>query len=1391
MSLPSTPDSPMEGSIASSPGPELSRVPMDQLTPRSKVKSMLAALDDSDSNGESRESSRALGSARKRVVEFLQKAEDTIAERRGGAITAIPESGAEEDIHEDDIVAPRGKLAARLHGQPTTTAGKAESGKDPSANAYERVKQQLLQKPQQSVRATSEDSVTSNGLDQEVPTTRKLLRGKRPKAIASDSEASSILTPEQRKPSPGLFLTPEEPQLAEKPTIVIDPSGLFLTPEEPKLANKPSNRSDSSGLFLTSTPTKASAPTEVQDQSNGSDSDLPLEPQAKSRFLALVARKREERQARDAVEKKKTEDRKALRDAHSETNGAEGTIGTSEEDSEGEVAAGRKLTQQARPSRKASKKALEEMNRETQRMSRNMQLAHQAKTKKKITKESLLARFNFRCNPTPPATDVQEASSSIRGSSAPVSDVEGMKDHETPPTSPAMPDNSLPKLGAVDPKTSRDYVVSKLSDDIEDDLPSMEDVMAISGARNSKGKAKATEDIFSDPIEDFPSAEDMRAQSVIHSDKNKDKPIANDKPVPIHKPRKPTFTQPPIRIKPPKTTTRRTSPDSDNDLEILPVSKYRKSRRLDVLDCLPAQKTAENRSLQTLRALAHLTSPSEQGSKSKSSITPAEMQMSLQKRARQQAARERAEKIQELKDRGIIVQSTEERERDQAEVENLLEKARREADEITKKEKDAAKKEQGENGNEGGLEDSSDEDEEYKDDETEALEVESSESEGEDGHDAHDDSEEERSNEEDEEAIAVGVKLLPRPGDLIDNKASKDGAVDRLLYEGEDNDREETPERRLHNRMSRRRNKINHVVDEEDGEDSSLENDPASSGPFENPMVPNLHGSNDAPMGLTQAFAATMADSQTQIHVDPGESDQEQDSLAFLRGMPEPGFPMIDADAMILDSQPALGSAEIELHLSQSQIDHVVATQCSELPDPSQDVGFRLSSPINTRFVSVPSSTVDTVVLSATAEDETVGEEVIVKKKGQLRRRAEAVANLSKEDKERVVLGIQNEQFEISANAFDVLKQAHRRPPPKTELFDRTKSDAKGMVEEQAEESEDEYAGLGGASDEGSGGEEDEDVRKMIDEGEVKVDERKLAAFYADKERASDEKAVEKLFKDIKNGMLRRKRGAEFDLSDSDDDVEARRRRKRQQFAKIQKALCENENVRKIVKDPKKVAFLRAIEDRENDEDIDFLEQPDQGSDQIMADTQEESQSQDSPATMPETAIGARSKRPLQLSMPDAANANRPAAPVRRAQKIKKPSTLAEIRESVSFLIEEPDAMPLQAPSTDLSSEEEENAENPQSDTQRNNFSSRHTANPIIDRLSLKRAASTSLSSSSSSSSSSRLAFINPTHPTTHPGFRVPSLLRRATTQNFASAADANGISTLAATTERAAGGGE
>ena len=311
----------------------------------------------------------------------------------------------------------------------------------------------------------------------------------------------------------------------------------------------------------------------------------------------------------------------------------------------------------------------------------------------------------------------------------------------------------------------------------------------------------------------------------------------------------------------------------------------------------------------------------------------------------------------------------------------------------------------------------------------------------------------------------------------------------------------------------------------------------------------------------------------------------------------------------------------------------------------------------------------------------------------------------------------------------------------------------------------------------------------------------------SDKERAIDEKAVEKLFKDINNGMLRRKRGAEFDLSDSGDDVEARRRRKRKEFAKMRKALLGDENVGKIAEDPKKVAFLRAIEDREDEEDLDFLEQPEETSQPAIASDSQGITDSQAGKEEKDSATSARGKGKCPLKDSDPQTTNRLPHAARRTTTMRKPLSLAEIRASVSFLIEEPDAMNIVPPSSSPVASDNENDENDQSNenvaidpppdnksgTDRNDnkpFASRRRPNPVIDRLSLKRDSS---SSTASASNPSHLAFHNPSSTTSSSTtFKIPSLLRRATTSSFSinSGQDSHGISHLAET-ERSAGGVE
>src|SRR2546429_5973675 len=189
--------------------------------------------------------------------------------------------------------------------------------------------------------------------------------------------------------------------------------------------------------------------------------------------------------------------------------------------------------------------------------------------------------------------------------------------------------------------------------------------------------------------------------------------------------------------------------------------------------------------------------------------------------------------------------------------------------------------------------------------------------------------------------------------------------------------------------------------------------------------------------------------------------------------------------------------------------------------------------------------------------------------------------------------------------------------------------------------------------------------------------------LYRDKERKQDEATVSKLLKDITTGALRRKRGIgdDLDLSDEEDETARRREAKRREFARMRRELLKDEAVGKIAEDKKKEAFLKSIEDRdaaddEDDLDLDGVNPPEEGSQ-----SQQPAQDHTVDAMRAEfyapTADSNKLKRPLEPSAADALNRIPPA--VRRVHPKgglvnHRPSTIAEIRESVSFLIEEPDS---------------------------------------------------------------------------------------------------------------------
>ena len=1232
-------------------------------------------------------SSPATAPAKRSVKELLAQLSDSDSEdvqpsgplvsKATGHISALEEDDQSSD---EDVLVGGGRLAARLAGMQD---GPVSSGTTLELE-QSTTEQELQQSPERKAALTATNQPFQ-------PKRKLLLKRKRP------IEDDEVQSPQRNR------------VISREPS----PSPVHSASPKPLMAISGPSSSPSRGIAETA---------------------------GKSKFQALVEKARKERLAREEAENAKKAAREAQQsNASPKRRGQRGSspADDSEEDSDrSEVAAAKRLTKDARPTRKASRRAVEEMNRETQRMNRNMQLAHQAKTKKKFTKESFFASFSHHL-PKQPSDP----------SSAPSSDSEAAKLHSTPPTSPLLsPGQEKPMI--VPQQQPAD---SRQIDDDSDDAP---DLHALVAAKRAEEAAK----------EQLTARPEASVQDAARVSLNNPAQVDQDT-------------------------------DSGSDLEV--VFDRGHKRKFAAFENLPKRKAKETGSHLALRTLAKIQHAKDK----KSKLSRAEMGPSLFLAARKQAQEERQAKIEKLKAAGVLIQTAEEKEQEEEELEDLVERARQEDEEIRKREKELAKKEGTYQKDALDDDDSDEEDEDFQDDDADEARS---------GSEEDDDADDEDGGDDAEDHELEGNALLDEAAEEATEEEASE--TEEVIAHGPESDAEDlalakTPA------PSRTTRKSYLVVDDDDNEeDNAVQHvdSPALPSARKTPqsiirsarkIIPGLQHSDDLPMGLSQAFAATMADSQTQDN----EAGQEQDSMDILRDLPSPQIGIVPRlnrlESLDLISESIAGSQTqpLDLHLSLSQSQRVPESPAMLSQagfEPTQDGGYEFSPFAGDRFTETPSkephSTVDTIILPGVAESP------ILQRKGRLQRGRQASLDDDDESAEAA-----------RKSAFQVMSKAAERKKQKD--FNKKKSGARQAFDEAAEESDDEYAGLGGASDDESGDEENEHDREMIDEDTQvgKGDEVKLAKLHADRERESDEAAVSKLLKDITTGGLRRKRGAadDLDLSDEEDTNARRREAKRREFAKMRRELLKDEAVGKIAEDKRKEAFLKSIEDRDHDEeDENDFNQPETPLEDDSQDASQKliSQVQETARDGHSDNLNTQILKPTKDSQLNISSLN----PRRsKAAVSQKPATLAEIRESVSFLIEEPDS---QAGMIDLGlsdSEEEPEAyvnldrhlqqadadeddenddlgdfvvddevrnsqtedpefkkpELPSKGRDRAPFSERRTkATNVVDRLDLLRQAS---SSSAGSNASGKMAFFSAKSGSGNLT-NVPSLLRRATTNS-------------------------
>lgn len=908
-------------------------------------------------------------------------------------LSNLTANDSESDSDDAPVKIPRGKLVSRLVQKIDVESSEEEAEEDPQA-AYERIKQQMM--------------AEKNKVEAPKPEIR----------VDKRVDATNIVTDDEDD-------LPVRPQKNRKPMANFQRRATSA----PSLSPASSRRS-SPGLFVS--PRKKSPALPAAD--SDSDSDDAAKIRRKLDLEERIKRAREKRKAQQAEERQKEQQKSK------HTHGS----ATSDADSDDN---GRRLTQQTRPTRKAGKKALEEMSRENQRINRNMQLAHQAKTKKKYSVKDLFKVMDYKQENEEPAVASPDP---IAANSALISsDAEQGRLQDTPPTSPPS------------------------QDDHEKDQTCVPDESAIPVLASAGGKGKG------------------RAPEFAH--------------VPMNPYITAAASSGPIKVDNASVETKESSDtvmidldsDSDDGAEAN-VSKTRK--RLSVFDRVPHAQQKESRPLLNLRHLAHLTGPAQPSVKGRTSMNNTELQISLLRKARQQAQRLQQEKIEDLRSRGIVIQTEEEREQEQLEIDNIVERAREANLRLAKKEKEQAKKDGKADdhvllsSDESGDEDYVGSGEEGPAEEGEEAELELSGSEEEDAADDDMESGEEENDASDAE--------LDANDNLLNQEAEEVGdEVEEESHNGEEDEMDQDLVAAPRSRLIRKSRNV--ILDEEDDEADDVQHETPQK--QYQPVEPTqddamaafgFDTSKSPSLGLTQVFAGTMANLDFDSQPDgAGDANPEENSLDFLRALPDtqPGG-LFSPDKLVpntqiaatpnkIESQNALPS-QFSLGISQlilSSSDGPSASQLSELPEPTQDASFTLDR--SATEILAPESTVDTVIMS-------VAESPVVKRKGRLHRRKDLAAQLSDDDDEQP-----KQHAEKSGNVFEAMKKAAK--DKSADNFDKKTSWAKDVVEEQADESEDEYAGLGGASDDDSG-EDDEEVAKMIDdESNEKVDERKIAAYYA------------------------------------------------------------------------------------------------------------------------------------------------------------------------------------------------------------------------------------------------------------------------------------------------------
>lgn len=247
-------------------------------------------------------------------------------------------------------------------------------------------------------------------------------------------------------------------------------------------------------------------------------------------------------------------------------------------------------------------------------------------------------------------------------------------------------------------------------------------------------------------------------------------------------------------------------------------------------------------------------------------------------------------------------------------------------------------------------------------------------------------------------------------------------------------------------------------------------------------------------------------------------------------------------------------------------------------------------------------------------------------------------------------------------------------------------------------------------------------------------------------------------------------------MSDSEDELEMRRRKKQREFDQMFRALKADEVIGKMAENPKRKAFFDTLMDHSDDSDLEFLDHPEDPAANEASQSDDEKQDQNQTSAPAEKEVSIPDSQASEASKPSVkgkppttlGKENRPPAHMRRTAApdalTRRPISAADIKDSVAELLDDPrDVLVPDSQYMSLSDSDD--------DATPTTLPPRVVTNRLSRTPSVQ---SNSTTTSTTTAGSSNMAFQHPSAPT---AFRVPSLIRRATS-NLSAASERSSSTT-------------